>query len=116
MRAIHGLRSDPFDPRDNILAGAAYLRAMYDRFGYPALFAAYNAGPGRYARHLATGQKLPRETRDYMVKLVGTAPSTLSSSLRARRPLLFVVQAAPDVEAPRKSGESGAESLFAVRH
>ena len=46
MRAEHGLGHDPHDPRDNILAGTAYLRAMYDRFGYPGLFAAYNAGPG----------------------------------------------------------------------
>ena len=33
MRALLGLGADPYDPRDNILAGAAYLRAMYDRFG-----------------------------------------------------------------------------------
>src|SRR3546814_2650793 len=40
MRRQHGLGGDPYDPRDNILAGAAYLRAMYDRFGYPGLFVA----------------------------------------------------------------------------
>ncbi|HYC95366.1 MAG TPA: lytic transglycosylase domain-containing protein, partial [Sphingomicrobium sp.] len=56
MRALHGLGSDPHEPRDNIFAGTAYLRAMYDRFGYPGLFAAYNSGPARYARHLATGR------------------------------------------------------------
>src|SRR3546814_6466977 len=48
MRRAHDLGADPHDPRDNILAGTAYLRAMYDRYGYPNLFAAYNAGPGRY--------------------------------------------------------------------
>src|SRR3546814_14317661 len=69
MRRQHGLGGDPYDPRDNILAGAAYLRAMYDRFGYPGLFAAYNAGPARYERHLRTGQALPTETRDYIVQL-----------------------------------------------
>ncbi|WP_412033367.1 lytic transglycosylase domain-containing protein [Mesorhizobium sp. CA8] len=36
MRIEHGLGADPYDPRDNILAGTAYLRAMYDRFGSPA--------------------------------------------------------------------------------
>src|SRR5689334_17532186 len=41
MRASLGLGQDPHDPRDNILAGTFYLRAMYDRFGYPGLFAAY---------------------------------------------------------------------------
>ena len=54
MRNVHRLGRDPHDPRDNILAGAAYLRAMYDQFGYPGLFAAYNAGPARYAEYLAT--------------------------------------------------------------
>ena len=33
----YGLGSDPYDPRANILAGAAYLREMYDRYG-PAHF------------------------------------------------------------------------------
>jgi hypothetical protein len=45
--------ADPHAPRDNILAGTLYLRLMYDRFGYPGLFGAYNAGPGRYASYLA---------------------------------------------------------------
>src|SRR3546814_14930150 len=63
MRAQHGLGDDPHDPRDNILAGAAYLRAMYERFGFPGLFAAYNAGPGRYAAHLREGPPLPPDTR-----------------------------------------------------
>ena len=54
MRARLGLGSDPHSPRDNILAGTLYLRLMYDRFGYPGLFAAYNAGPARYAEHVRT--------------------------------------------------------------
>lgn len=69
LRRAHGLGSDPHDPRDNIMAGAAYLRAMHDRFGYPGLFAAYNAGPGRYAEHLRTGRPLPAETRAYIAQL-----------------------------------------------
>src|SRR3546814_8835382 len=77
MRRQHGLGGDPYDPRDNILAGAAYLRAMYDRFGYPGLFAAYNAGPARYERHLRTGQALPAETRDYIAQLA-KVPATPS--------------------------------------
>jgi soluble lytic murein transglycosylase-like protein len=72
MRSAHGLGDDVHDPRDNILAGTAYLRAMYDRFGYPGLFAAYNAGPGRYAEHLATGRRLPGETVAYVAAVGGT--------------------------------------------
>lgn len=77
MRAQYGLGLDPFDPHDNIMAGTAYLRAMHDRFGYPGLFAAYNAGPGRYAEHLRTGRMLPGETRAYIAQLA-RAPATPS--------------------------------------
>ena len=70
MRAQLGLGRDPHHPRDNILAGTLYLRLMYDRFGYPGLFGAYNAGPARYARHLATGRPLPGETRAYLAMMV----------------------------------------------
>jgi len=73
MRARLGLGHDPHEPRENILAGTAYLRAMYDRFGYPGLFAAYNAGPARYARHLSTGRGLPAETVAYLGQVAGGA-------------------------------------------
>ena len=72
LRAQLQLGTDPYDPRDNVLAGAAYLRAMYDRFGYPGLFAAYNAGPRRYADYLSIGRRLPAETVAY-VAVVGRA-------------------------------------------
>lgn len=69
LRVAHGLGADPQDPRDNILAGTAYLRAMFDRFGFPGLFAAYNAGPDRYEAHLQRGKSLPRETVLYLEQL-----------------------------------------------
>jgi soluble lytic murein transglycosylase-like protein len=69
MRAHLGLGADPFEPHDNILAGAAYLRRMYDRFGYPGLFAAYNAGPARYAAALSGRRTLPAETRAYVERV-----------------------------------------------
>ncbi|RHW16856.1 lytic transglycosylase domain-containing protein [Sphingomonas gilva] len=71
MRAVLRLGADPHDPRDNILAGTYYLRLMYERFGYSGMFAAYNAGPARYANHLATGRRLPGETRSYLVTVGG---------------------------------------------
>jgi soluble lytic murein transglycosylase-like protein len=79
MRASEGLGSDPFDPRDNILAGTAYLAAMYRRFGYPGLFGAYNAGPARYEAWLDGRGALPAETRLYLARLTGEAapPATL---------------------------------------
>ncbi|KAB2751911.1 MULTISPECIES: lytic transglycosylase domain-containing protein [Hyphomicrobiales] len=68
LRIRHRLGRDPFDPRDNILAGTAYLREMYDRYGSPGFLAAYNAGPGRYEEYLA-GRPLPAETRAYVATL-----------------------------------------------
>jgi len=62
----HGLGLDPFDPRDNILAGTAYLKEMLDRFGSAGFLAAYHTGPARYEQHLATGQPLPPETTAYV--------------------------------------------------
>lgn len=66
MRSEHGLGDNPFDARDNILAGTAYLRWLHKRYGYPQMFAAYNAGPGRVDTHRATGGRLPAETRAYV--------------------------------------------------
>ncbi len=75
LRLRYGLGADPFDPHDNIFAGAAYLRELHDRYGSPGFLAAYNAGPARYEDHLATGQPLPAETRAYvalLAPLIGT--------------------------------------------
>ena len=57
LRSRYGLGADPFDAHDNILAGAAYLRELLDRYGSPGFLAAYNAGPARYEDHLATGRR-----------------------------------------------------------
>ena len=70
LRARHRLGNDPFDERDNIIAGAAYLREMWDRYGnVAAMLAAYNAGPGRYDEYLSEGRPLPAETRAYVAAL-----------------------------------------------
>jgi hypothetical protein len=72
MRARYALGNDPFDPHANILAGAAYLKMMHDRFGTPALFAAYNAGAARYEQALRTGNSLPAETLAYIAEVEKT--------------------------------------------
>ena len=69
LRTRYGLGNDPDDPRDNILGGAAYLRELYERYGYPNLFAAYNAGPARFDAYLFGGQPLPDETLAYLAAL-----------------------------------------------
>jgi hypothetical protein len=69
LRSRYGLGADPFDPHDNILAGAAYLRELRDRYGVTGVLAAYNAGPERYEEHLASGRPLPAETQAYVAAL-----------------------------------------------
>ena len=70
LRARYGLGRDPFDPHDNILAGAAFLREMHDRYGSPGFLAAYNAGPGRYEDYRDRHRSLPAETVAYVAALV----------------------------------------------
>lgn len=66
MAQEHKLGANPFDARDNIMAGTAYLRWLHQKYGFPAMFAAYNAGPGKLEDHLEHGVRLPAETRAYV--------------------------------------------------
>jgi len=111
MRRHYGFGPNPYDPRDNILAGTAYLRLMYDRFGYPGLFAAYNAGPARYADHVARGTPLPRETRVYLIAVTGTIRS--ADSLAART-LLFALETMSDRSADYRTAHVPSGALFVV--
>jgi len=69
MAAQYGLGADPFNPRDNIYAGAGYLKWLHAKYGYPAMFAAYNDGPGNIEDHLFHGRPLPKETRGYIANI-----------------------------------------------
>lgn len=100
LRIRHRLGGNPYDPRDNILAGAAYLRHMHDRYGSPGFLAAYNAGPGRYEEYLA-GRPLPAETRAYVAalapvvdggELTGPVVVAAADPLAWTRAPLFVAQ------------------------
>lgn len=66
MRQLYGLGTNPYDPHDNVLAGTAYLHWLNEKYGYPKLFAAYNAGPGTLEARLASARELPKETRAYV--------------------------------------------------
>ena len=69
MRAEFDLGPDPFAPRDNIFAGTAYLRWLNGKYGYPAMFAAYNDGPGNLEARLMNAGLLPGETRSYVARV-----------------------------------------------
>lgn len=63
--------SNPDDPRQNVLAGAQYLRELRGLFhgDLKLMLAAYNAGPGAVIKH---GTKIPpfAETQTYVPKVL----------------------------------------------
>jgi D-alanyl-D-alanine carboxypeptidase len=69
LRQRYRLGDDPYDPHDNILAGTAYIREMYDRYGAPGFLAAYNAGPQRLDGYLGGATELPDETINYVASV-----------------------------------------------
>ena len=69
LQQRYQLGSDPYEPRNNIMAGAAYIREMYDRYGAPGFLAAYNAGPDRLDAYLTDGTPLPDETVSYVASI-----------------------------------------------
>lgn len=101
LRVRHRLGRNPYDPHDNILAGTAYLREMWDRYGdVAAMLAAYNAGPARYDEHRAKGRPLPAETRAYVASLApvlrGERPSKIAFAIARpldwREAAIFIVR------------------------
>ena len=85
LRWRYDLGDDPYHPHNNILAGTAYIREMYDKYGSPAFLAAYNAGPRRLERYLAGTTELPTETVNY---LASVGPR-LGTSVAPTGPLAF---------------------------
>lgn len=99
QRARFALGADPFDPRDNILAGTSYLREMHDRYGVLGFLAAYNAGPGRYEDWRDRGRALPAETRTYVAKLAplvqpSSKSAVVAGALRLQRARISWTQSA----------------------
>ncbi|NHN87298.1 transglycosylase SLT domain-containing protein [Acetobacter conturbans] len=84
MRDQNNLGGDPYDPHDNVLAGTAYIRQMYDIYGSPGFLAAYNAGPGRLEDFISRSRTLPRETRNYVAaigrEIAGIYPNNRSQA------------------------------------
>ena len=95
LRRRHHLGDDSYNPHDNILAGAAFLRELHDHYGSPGFLAAYNAGPGRFENHLATGEELPEETQRYVATLLPRLGQSLASN-----PVLTALAPHPWTDAP----------------
>lgn len=126
LRARHRLGTDPYDPHDNIIAGAAYIRELFERYGSPGWIAAYNAGPGRYEDSL-DGRPLPAETRAYLAIVAPSVSSGDPASpvmVAAADPLvwtrapLFIAQSERSAAAdplPVERASSDASATPAVR-
>jgi soluble lytic murein transglycosylase-like protein len=120
LRSRYGLGNDPYDSHDNIFAGTALLKELYDRFGYPALFAAYNAGPARLNDFLTSGRVLPAETTAYVARVSGAdltaldAPkqSPVERISRSESSLFFVNAARSDATNPSSPVSSNDGNLF----
>jgi soluble lytic murein transglycosylase-like protein len=102
LRQRYRLGSNPYEPHNSIFAGTAYLRELYGRYGYPAMFAAYNAGPHRYEDYLLHGTPLPRATLAYVDAIspglsrafASPAASVLPKSRAPRGGLFFALSGA----------------------
>jgi hypothetical protein len=105
LEASEGLGGDPFNPHDNILAGAAYIKQMYDRFGAPGFLAAYNAGPGEMDNYIAGGGPLPDETVNY---LAAVTPN-LGDAVRLSGPLAEYASAGGGISPSRNSFATGCD-------
>jgi hypothetical protein len=96
LRERYALGDDPFEPHSNILAGSAYIREMYERFGSPGFLAGYNAGPDRADEYLAGRASLPDETVNYVAAIApnlgdavpASGPLAVYASARANRRLV----------------------------
>ena len=118
----HGLGTDPWAPRFNMIGGALYLAEMARRFGFPGAYAAYNAGPERYARHVRGAASLPAETRAYMASLSGSAPAPMARGDGARpdtprwQDAALFLRAAPSMSPPSDTAASAEAAGPPPRH
>jgi hypothetical protein len=96
LSARYGLGANPWNVRDNIMAGAAYLRELYDRYGASGFLAAYNAGPGRWEDHLSGVRPLPGETVRYVSRLGPSIGTDIALALSvSSQPTAVTLRAAP---------------------
>jgi cell division septation protein DedD len=108
----YGLGGDPYHPWDNIMAGSAYIREMYELYGAPAFLAAYNAGPRRLEDYLWGSRGLPDETRNYVARIgpriAGAHPN------RRAAPEVYAAAEIP-LNIPRGPRQGDAATMLALR-
>jgi hypothetical protein len=83
--------ANPFDPMQAIPASARFLQRLRLQFGNLGFVAAaYNAGAHRVIEWLERRASLPRETRDYVVRVTGLSVETWKTMPIDNAALTFV--------------------------
>jgi hypothetical protein len=99
---------NPFDPVHALSVAGQYLRVLHERFGNLGLAAAaYNAGPRRVNDWMSNRTDLPRETRNFVVRITGrpaedwvrAKPDPRDALMPQKAPCVEVAQALRDHEA-----------------
>ncbi len=119
MAAQYGLGADPFNPKDNIIAGTAYLRWLHGKYGFPAMFAAYNDGPGNYEKSLANKKILPAETVAYIKGIAGKLGYGFAGRAKLTqpngRPVMIAGSSVTSIRAPfRHEFVSGVRAVIRI--
>jgi cell division septation protein DedD len=112
LQRRHGLGNDPYHPWDNIMAGTAYIRQMYDLYGSPGFLAAYNAGPRRLEDYLWGNRGLPDETRNYVARI---GPRIHGSSPNRRTAPEVYAAAELPFDIPRGPRRGDTATMLALR-
>jgi hypothetical protein len=89
--AVESGLANPFDPMQAIPASARFLQRLRLQFGNLGFVAAaYNAGAHRVIEWLERRASLPRETRDYVVRVTGLSVETWKTTPIDNGALTFV--------------------------
>jgi len=117
LRKRYGLGDDPYEPHDNIMAGAALIAELYNRYGSPGFLAAYNSSPRTMDAYLARHRALPNQTVMYVASTAPMLDGPMSGPLSgyagggapyepASQAPVEVAEATPPPSAPAWGGET----------